>query len=418
MDLVRSSSRATPSFRAFRVPWPLVIAGFLGLLAYMTDRHGSSEPISTTPSSASQPDPDALSFDEPSVEPELDPGVPEGFRLRMPFPAGVVVLCAQGNGSAPGRTHSLPQNLHALDFSNRVLGVVPVVAAAAGTVVYVYRDAGDAPRAGGGYGNQVRVRHTETLFTEYAHLDQVEVKVGDEVTVGQRLGTMGRTGLAGDRHLHFSLHRGVYREEGLPPTVPIPELVTLDIARPGGFAPRPSWGLRCAREGQPWVASLYASENDGQVARDARRTRALTHELAEAGKALRRSLERRTQLWHFSTQVPRTTAAGARQFLAPILAEAEEDPIVQYGWAVEVEMPEGRWQAALQHLERARQLNIRPELFEPWIEAWVDNQEGAVALRRGQPELAREHFERARTLLRIPEVARFATIEWAHAQLR
>src|SRR5436853_5809425 len=52
---------------------------------------------------------------EPEVDAKLIPS------LQMPFPAGVVVLCSQGNASEPGQTHSLPQNLHALDLSNRVL---------------------------------------------------------------------------------------------------------------------------------------------------------------------------------------------------------------------------------------------------------------------------------------------------------
>jgi hypothetical protein len=97
-------------------------------------------------------------------------------------------------------------------------------------------------------------------------------------------------------------------------------------------------------------------------------------------------------------------------------SEEERDPVTHYGWAVEVEMTEGRWQAALRHLERARELNTEPQLFEPWIEAWIDNQEGAIALRRRQPDLARKHFDRAARLLRRPEVARFAANEWARSE--
>jgi tetratricopeptide (TPR) repeat protein len=219
-----------------------------------------------------------------------------------------------------------------------------------------------------------------------------------------------------NRHLHFSLHRGAYSEEGLPPTVPMPELITLEMGEPGGFSSRPSWSTRCSRKGQPWAGSLYASENDARAALYAQRARASSHELVDAAKKLRQSLERRTQLWHFSTQVPRTTSAAARRFLAPILAEEERDPVTHYGWAVEVEMTEGRWQAALRHLERARELNTEPQLFEPWIEAWIDNQEGAIALRRRQPDLARKHFDRAARLLRRPEVARFAANEWARSE--
>ena len=56
--------------------------------------------------------------------------------LRIPFPAGTVVMCNQGNKSPAGRTHSSGNCLHALDFS-----LVPydsdIVAAATGTVRYV-----------------------------------------------------------------------------------------------------------------------------------------------------------------------------------------------------------------------------------------------------------------------------------------
>jgi hypothetical protein len=115
--------------RMSQKPGPISVACLaLCGLAYAVDRRPPPESLSESPLAAS---------DSPDARSRPDPEAPEGFRLRMPFPAGVVVLCAQGNGSAPGRTHSLPQNLHALDFSNRAMSVVPIVAAAAGTVVYV-----------------------------------------------------------------------------------------------------------------------------------------------------------------------------------------------------------------------------------------------------------------------------------------
>jgi hypothetical protein len=46
------------------------------------------------------------------------------------------VLCAQGNLAAPGRTHSLPQNLYALDFNARAVESVLIVSAAAGRVSF------------------------------------------------------------------------------------------------------------------------------------------------------------------------------------------------------------------------------------------------------------------------------------------
>jgi hypothetical protein len=113
----------------------------------------------------------------------------------MPFARGEVVLCEQGNAPRLG-THSRasPQNTYALDFSNRALETVEVVAAAPGTVAYVLSGAPDDDfDYGAGYGNQVRVAHADGYFTLYAHLDTVTVRVGSEVDAGDVIGTMGQT---------------------------------------------------------------------------------------------------------------------------------------------------------------------------------------------------------------------------------
>jgi hypothetical protein len=53
------------------------------------------------------------------------------------------------------------------------------------------------------YGNYVVVKHTELFYTLYAHLTDVDVKVGDKVKRGQRIGTLGDTGSSTAPHLHF-----------------------------------------------------------------------------------------------------------------------------------------------------------------------------------------------------------------------
>ena len=55
------------------------------------------------------------------------------------------------------------------------------------------------------YGNAVIVDHGLGLQTLYAHLSTIDVKVGDMVTKGQRLGHSGSTGLAVGDHLHFEV---------------------------------------------------------------------------------------------------------------------------------------------------------------------------------------------------------------------
>lgn len=74
----------------------------------------------------------------------------------------------------------------------------PVRAAAAGRVAY-------AGWLGGGWGLLVLVAHGGGLRTLYAHLSQVDVRVGDTVTSGSPVGRVGATGDATGPHLHFEV---------------------------------------------------------------------------------------------------------------------------------------------------------------------------------------------------------------------
>lgn len=57
-----------------------------------------------------------------------------------------------------------------------------------------------------GYGHQVVVQHDGGMWTLYAHMDEVFVKVGDQVTKQSVLGTVGLTGWTTGPHLHFEAH--------------------------------------------------------------------------------------------------------------------------------------------------------------------------------------------------------------------
>jgi murein DD-endopeptidase MepM/ murein hydrolase activator NlpD len=102
--------------------------------------------------------------------------------LRLPFPAGTVVLCQQGNLAPEGRTHAATNCLHALDLSNPAEGALGIVAVAPGRVAFVHdaSEPGDAS-AGLRFGNQVKVEHGDGYFTFYAHLDRVVVRIGEDV---------------------------------------------------------------------------------------------------------------------------------------------------------------------------------------------------------------------------------------------
>jgi hypothetical protein len=54
-----------------------------------------------------------------------------------------------------------------------------------------------------GYGNVVQVAHGNDKQTLYAHLSRIEVKQGQRVEQGQRVGSVGATGWATGPHLHF-----------------------------------------------------------------------------------------------------------------------------------------------------------------------------------------------------------------------
>ena len=69
-----------------------------------------------------------------------------------------------------------------------------------------------------GYGNAVIIRHTPQLETLYGHMDQIKVKVGQEVGRGDIIGLMGHTGRATGNHCHYEV-----RVDGHPVN-PIPYL--------------------------------------------------------------------------------------------------------------------------------------------------------------------------------------------------
>jgi murein DD-endopeptidase MepM/ murein hydrolase activator NlpD len=85
-----------------------------------------------------------------------------------------------------------------LDISNAL--DTPIQATADGEV----EEAGWMDR----YGYGVRVRHTEERETLYGHLNHVLVKIGQKVSRGDILGTMGRSGNATGVHLHYEVRLG------------------------------------------------------------------------------------------------------------------------------------------------------------------------------------------------------------------
>lgn len=55
------------------------------------------------------------------------------------------------------------------------------------------------------YGNAVIINHGRGIYSLYLHLDELNVKAGDQVDQGTRVGTVGDSGLASAAHLHLSI---------------------------------------------------------------------------------------------------------------------------------------------------------------------------------------------------------------------
>lgn len=124
-------------------------------------------------------------------------------------------------------SHEDEQNRHALDFAADI--GTPVFAARAGTVMQVeagFRASGLAGNARG-QANFIRLLHDDGSMALYAHLavDGVEVRVGQQVQAGQRIGLSGNTGFSTGPHLHFAVqvNRGMrlvsipFRMRGVTP---------------------------------------------------------------------------------------------------------------------------------------------------------------------------------------------------------
>ncbi len=87
----------------------------------------------------------------------------------------------------------------ALDLAGRT--GTPILAAGSGRVIHVENQTSN-------YGKMIIIDHPTGYRTLYAHLDTFSVSLGDYVSAGTQIGTMGSTGRSTGSHLHFSIFRG------------------------------------------------------------------------------------------------------------------------------------------------------------------------------------------------------------------
>jgi murein DD-endopeptidase MepM/ murein hydrolase activator NlpD len=115
--------------------------------------------------------------------------------FQMPFPCGEVWTGTTRSSHSP--------STRSVDFNGPDDFGASVVAAADGTVTTAVTGK-NRPS----YGQFVVIEHLNGESSLYAHLDSVLVTVGDAVTAGTPIGTLGNTGNSSGAHLHFEQRSG------------------------------------------------------------------------------------------------------------------------------------------------------------------------------------------------------------------
>ena len=192
---------------------------FILILAACANIEATQTPIVITtkviPTSTALP-PTPFPSIPPTVETPCDPlnedfCITDGhfiFQRPIHLPGNDLVDPTYRYGSTANGTR---EPHHGVEFPNQ--SGTPVYAAAEGTVIFAGPDkeAIYAPWANF-YGNLVVIEHADKLFTLYAHLSKIDVKAGQKVAAGDKIGEVGRTGVAIGSHLHFEVRRGNVRK--------------------------------------------------------------------------------------------------------------------------------------------------------------------------------------------------------------
>ena len=120
-----------------------------------------------------------------------------GIKDFVPPVAGKYRITSGEGPRKSGRTNNgakMSSFHHGSDWAGATSGSKPDIQnITAGKVVW----AGNA----GGYGKTVLVQNPDGYTVQYAHLDSIDVKVGDQVPAGGKIGVMGSTGNVTGTHL-------------------------------------------------------------------------------------------------------------------------------------------------------------------------------------------------------------------------
>ena len=132
------------------------------------------------------------------------------FPLEIKSPT----ICTQGPLTGIDRTHSYLNTSHAIDLASPTNSPNAKIRAVFDGTVVVHSgcDNKDGEKfnndsCGQGFGNWIAIFDDRSNFVAfYAHLRTMTVDTGDKVQKAQIIGEEGKTGAAGHRHLHFSIH--------------------------------------------------------------------------------------------------------------------------------------------------------------------------------------------------------------------
>lgn len=136
-----------------------------------------------------------------------------GWTERFDWPARGRISGIYGSQRILG---GVPRNPHAGVDVAAPTGT-PVLAPAAGTVVLA------SPPKFSLEGNLLIIDHGNALFSSFLHLSRIDVKPGDRVSQGQRVGAIGATGRATGPHLHWAMSWGEVRVD---PQLLVPPMET------------------------------------------------------------------------------------------------------------------------------------------------------------------------------------------------
>lgn len=133
-----------------------------------------------------------VSYQQPITGTQIDTGGAWGWPTNQPY------LITSEYGYRWGTLHD------GMDISGTGYGS-PIYASLGGVVV----NAQYGGMVGSSAGKNVVIQHSNGYYTVYAHMSDIYVSVGQSVGRGQKIGAMGKTGVATGTHLHFGVFYGM-----------------------------------------------------------------------------------------------------------------------------------------------------------------------------------------------------------------